>query len=128
MRLSEFDYHLPEELIAQEPLADRGGSRMMLVDRALGKISDHAFADLPEFLAPGDVLAVYSDGITEAENSEGKPFDERGLEGALPNNPTASVLDLAKGVFRAVEGHAGDVRLADDLTILLLRRSTAAAV
>jgi len=58
MRLSEFDYHLPEELIAQEPLADRGGSRMMLVDRALGKISDHAFADLPEFLAPGDVLVL----------------------------------------------------------------------
>jgi hypothetical protein len=38
------------------------------------------------------------------------------------------VAELVQGVVRAVEGHTGDVRLADDLTILLLRRSTAAGV
>ena len=54
-------------------------------------------------LAPGDLLAVYSDGITEAENPDGKPFDERGLETALPRDPSASASDLAKGVVRAVE-------------------------
>jgi len=113
------------------PLLKRsGGGTDRLADGgiALGMFAESVYATGYTLLAPGDVLAVYSDGITEAENAEGRPFDERGLESALPNNPTASVLDLAAGVFRAVEGHAGDVRLADDLTILLLRRSTRAAV
>ena len=79
-------------------------------------------------LAPGDLLAVYSDGITEAENRDGVPFDERGLETALPRDASASASDLAQGVFRAVEQYAGDVKLADDLTILLLRRSAGPAV
>jgi phosphoserine phosphatase RsbU/P len=107
-----------------------GGATDRLSDGgiALGMFAQSAYATGRTLLAPGDVLAVYSDGITEAENPDGKPFDERGLEAALPRNPSASVTDLAHGVFRAVERHAGDVRLADDLTILLLRRSTTAAV
>ena len=95
---------------------------------ALGMFTQSVYATGHALLAPGDVIAVYSDGITEAENFQGIPFDERGLEAALPRSPSASVSDLAKGVFRAVESHAGDVRLADDLTILLLRRSAAPAV
>ena len=95
---------------------------------ALGMFTQSVYATGHALLAPGDVLAVYSDGITEAEDVQGTPFDERGLQAALPGNPSASVSDLANGVFRAVERHAGDVRLADDLTILLLRRSAAAAV
>jgi serine phosphatase RsbU (regulator of sigma subunit) len=95
---------------------------------ALGMFTQSVYATGHALLAPGDVLAVYSDGITEAENDQGMPFDERGLEGALPRSPSASVSDLATGVFRAVERHAGDVRLADDLTILLLRRSAVVAV
>jgi sigma-B regulation protein RsbU (phosphoserine phosphatase) len=105
---------------ATERLADGG--------IALGMFTQSAYATGRTLLEPGDVLAVYSDGITEAENRDGKPFDERGLEAALPRTPSASMADLAQGVFRAVEGHAGDVRLADDLTILLLRRLAVAAV
>jgi serine phosphatase RsbU (regulator of sigma subunit) len=78
-------------------------------------------------LRPDDLLAIYSDGITEAENPVGQPFDEHGLERALKVNQTLPVVDIGAEVVRAVHLHTADSRLADDLTILLLRRSTAAA-
>ena len=58
MFLSDFDYHLPEELIAQRPLEDRAGSRMLVLDRAAGRWEDRAFRDLPAFLRPGDCLVL----------------------------------------------------------------------
>jgi len=58
MKLEEFDYALPEELIAQEPAAVRDHSRMMVVDRRTGRIELCTFRDLPGYLGPGDVIVV----------------------------------------------------------------------
>ncbi len=58
MLISDFTYHLPEELIAQEPLENRGASRMLRVKRSLGTFSDDEFSNLPEILRGGDVLVV----------------------------------------------------------------------
>ncbi len=58
MLVSEFDFALPEELIAQAPLEDRAASRMLVVDRAAGSLADRAFRDLPSYLRPGDCLAL----------------------------------------------------------------------
>ena len=58
MRVSEFDYYLPEELIAQEPLPDRSASRMLVVHRDRGIWEDRQFRDLPTFLTQGDVLVL----------------------------------------------------------------------
>lgn len=58
MKLADFDYELPAELIAQEPLARREASRMLLVDRAADNFRDAAFADLPSYLSEGDVLVL----------------------------------------------------------------------
>jgi S-adenosylmethionine:tRNA ribosyltransferase-isomerase len=56
--LGDFDYDLPPELIAQEPLEDRAASRMLVVDRARGSWEDRLFRDFPEFLESGDCLVV----------------------------------------------------------------------
>jgi S-adenosylmethionine:tRNA ribosyltransferase-isomerase len=56
--IQEFDYHLPEELIAQEPLADRAASRMLVVDRATGTLQNTTFHDFPQLLRPGDCLVL----------------------------------------------------------------------
>lgn len=56
MILSDFDYHLPEELIAQEPLPERTASRLMLLDRQRGSVAHHLFTDLADLLQPGDLL------------------------------------------------------------------------
>jgi len=58
MLVTEFDYHLPPELIAQRPLSERDASRMMVVDRAAGTFADHVFRELPNILQPGDVLVL----------------------------------------------------------------------
>jgi S-adenosylmethionine:tRNA ribosyltransferase-isomerase len=54
--VSEFNYHLPEELIAQEPLTDRAASRMLRMDRDSGEVQDASFRDFPELLRPGDLV------------------------------------------------------------------------
>lgn len=58
MLVSELDYALPEDLIAQRPASPRDASRLMVVDVASGEISHHVFRELPEFLAPGDALVL----------------------------------------------------------------------
>jgi serine phosphatase RsbU (regulator of sigma subunit) len=78
-------------------------------------------------IQPDELIAVYSDGITEAENPDGRPFDESGLESALIRNLSGNLASIGSAVVRAVEQHTADTRLADDLTILLLRRATTPA-
>lgn len=56
MRVDDFDYELPEELIAQEPLADRSASRMLVVHRNEGRWEDRLFRELPQFIRPGDCM------------------------------------------------------------------------
>lgn len=55
-RVSDYNFHLPGELIAQTPPAVRGESRLMVIDRASGTISHRVFRDLVEFIPSGDVL------------------------------------------------------------------------
>lgn len=60
MRVDEFDYELPDELIARFPLAERSASRLMVLDARDGRTEHRAFRDLPELLAEGDLL-VFND-------------------------------------------------------------------
>jgi len=58
MDVRDFDFDLPADLIAQEPAADRGGSRLLVVDRASGTLTHAQVAALPDFLRAGDLLVV----------------------------------------------------------------------
>lgn len=88
---------------------------------ALGMFAGSTYAAGRALLSRQDLLIVYSDGITEAENSAGQPFDEQGLQGAILKHKGPELAAINAGVVRAVEIHTGDKRFADDLTILLLR-------
>lgn len=63
--LSEFDFELPETLIAQEP-RPRGGSRLLVVDRATGTWTESRVADLPQWLRPGDVVVANNSKVFPA--------------------------------------------------------------
>jgi S-adenosylmethionine:tRNA ribosyltransferase-isomerase len=80
MLLSEFDYHLPDELIAQQPLADRSASRMLVVHRSTGALEDRAFRDLPSYLRPGDCLAVNDTRVFPSRLFGRKPGYDRNVE------------------------------------------------
>ena len=58
MDVRDFDFHLPPELIAQEPLPDRGSSRLLVLDRATATLIHSHISALPELLSPGDLVVV----------------------------------------------------------------------
>ncbi len=64
--VSDFDYELPEDRIAQTPLADRSASRMLVVDRTSGSWEDCSFRDFPEYLHAGDCLVINNTKVLPA--------------------------------------------------------------
>ncbi len=112
--------HTPPLLLRAEGAVERLTSGGV----ALGMFDGSRFETGRVPLQPDDLLAIYSDGITEAENPSGQPFDELGLETVLMAERRNNVAATCAAVVRAVERHRADTRLADDLTLLLLRRST----
>lgn len=77
MNISDFDYFLPEELIAQTPLAQRTASRLLVVNRETGQLSHRFFPDIADLLKPGDCLVLNNTRVIPArllghrENSGG---------------------------------------------------------
>ena len=85
MELAAFDYHLPDDLIAQEALPDRAASRMLVVYREEKRWEDHVFRDLPSYLRPGDCLVLNDSRVFPA-----RLFGHRAGVRSLPigkNNP-----------------------------------------
>jgi S-adenosylmethionine:tRNA ribosyltransferase-isomerase len=66
VRVSDFHFDLPEDLIAQHPPAERGSSRMLVLDRATGALTDSLFQDLPQLLQPGDLLVLNDSRVLPA--------------------------------------------------------------
>lgn len=58
MRRQDFSFDLPQELIAQDPLKDRAGSRLLVLDKETGEISHHVFREIKDYLHPGDCLVI----------------------------------------------------------------------
>jgi sigma-B regulation protein RsbU (phosphoserine phosphatase) len=89
---------------------------------ALGMFDHSTFDSVDTSLAPGEMLVMYSDGITEAEDPAGRPFEESGLELVVERCAQEEPAEIAVQVLKAVEAHARASRFIDDLTILLLKR------
>ncbi len=66
MKPSDFEFDLPEHLIAQHPLAERSASRLLTLDRQSGKTADRRFADLPDLLRPDDLLVFNNTRVIPA--------------------------------------------------------------
>lgn len=66
VHISEFDFQLPDELIAQEPLADRAASRMLHLRRATAEFQDRKFAEFPSLLRPDDLLVLNNSRVFPA--------------------------------------------------------------
>ncbi len=82
MLVSDFNYHLPEELIAQQPLADRASSRLLHLERASGRLQDRYFRELPDLLHPTDLLVFNNTKVFPA-----RLFGQRAGLRAQPLSP-----------------------------------------
>jgi serine phosphatase RsbU (regulator of sigma subunit) len=115
--------HMPPLLLRNDGTCERltaGGI-------ALGMFDHSTYSTGQVIIQPDELVAIYSDGITEAENPAGKPFDDAGLESVLTAHRHDNLSSIGAAVVRAVEQYTADTRLADDLTILLLRHCTTPA-
>jgi S-adenosylmethionine:tRNA ribosyltransferase-isomerase len=77
MKTSDFDYHLPPELIAQVPLEPRDQSRLMVLERTSGSIEHRRFSDLVDYLKPGDVM-VFNDSRVIPARLKGRKAETGG--------------------------------------------------
>ena len=86
MRTSDFDFYLPEELIAQTPLLDRSSSRLLSLDSKTGEITDKHFTDMVEELQEGDALVLNNTRVLPARLHGVKPDTGGHIEVLLLNN------------------------------------------
>lgn len=101
----DFDYHLPEHLIAQTPLADRAASRLLVLDRHTGQKQDLHFDQIINFLNPGDALVVNETRVIPARLFGIKPETGGHLEVLLLNNTQGNQWEcLIKPARRAKTG------------------------
>jgi len=105
-------------------LRRRDGSyeRMRAGGMALGMFERATYTAGTTTLEPNEILVMFSDGITEAEDVNTQPFDEAGVQAVVDGQGWGSAKELGWALFEAVESHSGERRLLDDLTVLAVRR------
>jgi len=108
----------------------RDGSfdRLMGTGVALGMFDQSTYTSAQTRVEPGELLILYSDGITEAENPAGQPLEEPGLQAVVDAYTDVSAAELGVQILKAVERYAQAPKFADDLTILILKRHEIAAL
>src|SRR5712691_6253051 len=120
MRLADFDYALPAELIAQEPLEPRDAARLLVLDRASAKTAHHHVRELPELLRPGDLLVANRSRVLPAR-----------VRGRLRGGGAAELLllrRLAPGKWQALARPARRLRLGDVVAVTATLRVHVTAV
>ncbi len=110
MLVSEFDYLLPPDLIAQHPLEDRAAARMLVVDRASGKFEDRIFRDFPGYLRRGDCVAVNNSRVFPARLFAKRASGPAQIEVLLTRQPSHD-----PGVWEALVRPGRKVRTGDVL-------------
>lgn len=120
MNTADFDFHLPEELIAQTPLEKRDSSRLLIVDRETGQFSDQHFDNIIDQLEPGDALVMNNTRVLPARLYGTKPETGGHVELLLLKNTQGDFWEvLAKPAKRLRVGTRvsfGDGRLTATVT------------
>ena len=80
MKKQDFYYELPEELIAQDPLAQRSSSRLLVLDRQSGAVSHHVFTEIVDYLEEGDCLVINDTKVIPARLIGSKVGTEAKIE------------------------------------------------
>lgn len=113
MKVSDFTFELPEELIAQVPLPERDAARMLVVDRETGTWQDRSFRDFPSYLRPGDRLVLNNTRVLPA-----RLFGHRaGVPGALQQPSGVVEVLLSKPVSQTPLHWQALVRPSKKLTV-----------
>ena len=107
MKLEEFDYNLPEELIAQTPIKQRDASRLMVLDKKTGEIEHKHFYDIIDYLNPGDTLVLNDTKVLPARLIGEKMSTKAVIEVLLLKNVEGDTWETLVKPARRI--HVGDV-------------------
>jgi len=88
----------------------------------LGLLPNYPFAEASIELRPGDLLVIYSDGVTEAKNVLEEDFGEERLLAMVRKHSSAPLLDLLSRIVEEVTAFAGSTPQHDDITLVAMRR------
>lgn len=111
--------HNPPYLIRRE-----GWEKLVASSFPLGMLPNASYAESTIVLAPGEIVLVYSDGLTEAMNGAGEEFGEARVEALVPQLRTLDPANVGDCVLREVDRFLGDSKVTDDLSlIVIVRRS-----
>ncbi len=94
---------------------------------ALGVLEETHYEERPVAITAGDVIVLYTDGVSEAENEQGEQFGVERLERIVRANPEHTARELMQDVVAAVLDWAGEKGLGDDLTLMIVRKLPAAS-
>jgi hypothetical protein len=93
----------------------------------IGFLPDPRYVEQEVLIEPGDLLVLYTDGLTEVVDPEGRMFDETGLEGAVRRRSGGAAESILDGLFAAVDAHAAVAQNSDDRTAVVIRATTPVA-
>ena len=123
MLLSDFDYQLPEKLIAQEPLPERAASRMLVVDRASGVWEDRGFRDFPSYLKSGDCVVINDSRVFPSRLYGQREHGTGRVEVFLTRQLSSDGLTWAALVRPGKKMRTGErIVVSEDLTVEILGR------
>jgi S-adenosylmethionine:tRNA ribosyltransferase-isomerase len=121
--LSDFDYDLPEELIAQEPLPDRAASRMLVVDRKTGTWQDRNFREFPSYLLPGDCMVLNESRVFPSRLYGHREGQSGKVEVFLAKQESADGLQWSALVRPGRKMRSGErIVISDELTVEIVGR------
>jgi len=117
MKTEDYDYDLPEELIAQEPAAERDGCRLLVMDRETGALEDRIFRDIYDFLQPGDLLVANETRVLPARllgakrgtGGAAEVFLLREIAGAEPRTNTCAYWEVLVRPGKRLKPGAGAI-------------------
>jgi len=111
LEISDFDYDLPPDRIAQEPARPRDASRLLVLDRRSGAVTHHRFSELPELLAPGDLLVLNDTRVLPAAFTACRASGSR-IEGCF-------LRSLDGGLWEVLLAGRGRLRCGETLALIV---------
>ena len=90
---------------------------------ALGVLENVELEECEITVDPGDILVLYTDGVTEATDVDRQPFGEDQLRSVVAAKPDAGAEEVVSAVVEAVRAHTGDAPQSDDIALFVIKRT-----
>ncbi|MCC8051688.1 MAG: tRNA preQ1(34) S-adenosylmethionine ribosyltransferase-isomerase QueA [Clostridiales bacterium] len=122
MKTSDFNFDLPQELIAQDPLEDRSASRLLVLDKDTGAIEHRHFYNITEYLHPGDCLVLNNTKVIPARLYGNRVLAENSGDASQGSDHAVGDGQISENLQQSSETGNSEYQLGATIEVLLLKR------